>query len=127
MAVAQGNSTAVSVTAKLPEADPKILVGYTVEMEILTAEATDVLRVPVSSLVEAPRGWIVTKIVDGKASPQPVTVGVTSDTYAEITGGLEEGDVILLNAATAPQDRTGSSDVRFFQGGPPSGGFPGMP
>jgi len=129
MAVSWGNSTTVSVTGKLPVADPSILVGYTVEMEILTAQATDVLRVPISSLVESPRGWMVTKVVDGKPTPQQVMVGVTSDSYAEITDGLEEGDVILLNTASAPQDRAASSgEVRYFQsGGTPPAGFPGMP
>jgi len=125
MAVSQGNSTTVSVTGKLPVADPSILVGYTVEMEILTAQAKDVLRVPISSLVESPRGWMVMKVVDGKPTQQQVTIGVTSDTYAEITDGLEEGDVILLNAASAPRDRAASSEQMrfFFQGGgtPPAG------
>jgi len=129
MAVSQGNSTTVSVTGKLPAADPSILVGYTVEMEILTAQATNVLRVPISSIIESPRRWMVTKLVDGKPAPQQVTVGVTSDMYAEITDGLEEGDVILLNAASAPRDRAASSEeMRFFQGGgTPPAGFPGMP
>jgi multidrug efflux pump subunit AcrA (membrane-fusion protein) len=131
MAVTQGNSTTVSVTGKLPEADPSILVGYTVEMEILTAHAEDVLRVPISSLIESPRGWMVMKLVEGEPKPQQVKIGVTSDDYAEITDGLEEGDVILLNTASSPQDRTASAEEmreRFIQGGgPPAGGFPGMP
>jgi multidrug efflux pump subunit AcrA (membrane-fusion protein) len=127
MAVSQGNSTTVSVTGRLPVADPSILVGYTVEMEILTAEAADVLRVPISALIESPRGWMVTKVVDGKPAPQQVAIGVTSDSYAEITDGLEEGDVILLNAASAPRDRSSSGvEMRFFQRGGPAG-FPGMP
>ena len=130
MAVSQGNSTTVSVTGRLPGANPEIRVGYTVEMEILTGHAEGVLRAPISSLMESPRGWIVMKLVDSEPTPQRVTVGVTSDTYVEITDGLEEGDVILLNAASPPQDRGASSGEmpRSFQGGgPPAGGFPGMP
>ncbi len=102
MATSSGNSTVVSVTAKLPEADSRILVGYTVEMEILTAYAEDVLIVPITCLVESPRGWIVTKIFDDEEVPQPVTLGAMSDQYVEITSGLVEGDVILLNAVSAP-------------------------
>jgi len=103
-----------------------------VEMEITIASASDVLRVPISGLREAPRGWMVMKLVDGEAAPQQVTVGVTTDEYAEITAGLEEGDVILLDAATAPTTQdTPTEEVRqrFFQGGTPpaGGGFPGMP
>jgi len=129
IAESKGNSTTVSVTGKLPVADASILVGYTVEMEILTAEATDVLRIPISSLLESPRGWMVTKVVDGKTTPQQVTIGVTSDTYAEVIEGLEEGDVILLNAASAPRDRAAAERGMIFiqGGGTPAGGFPGMP
>lgn len=125
MAVARGNSNVVAVTGKLPQPDPSILVGYTVEMEITTASAIDVLTVPISSLIESPRGWMVMKVVNGEASPQQVTIGVTSDTYAEITSGLEEGDLVLLNSAspsaTQPERTSGESRPR------PQGGFPGMP
>jgi len=131
MAVSSFNSTTVSVTGRLPAADPSILVGYTVEMEITIASASDVLRVPISGLREAPRGWMVMKLVDGEPTPQEVTIGVTTDEYAEVTAGLEEGDVILLQSATAPTDSGADDEMRqrFLQGGgmPSGGGFPGMP
>ncbi len=125
MAVKSGNSTVVVVTGRLPEADPSILVGYTVEMEISTASASDVLRVPISSLGESPRGWMVMKIVDGGAIPQPVTIGVRSDTYAEVTSGLEEGDVILLYPDFSGGERGEGKDNGRER--PSNGGFPGRP
>ena len=127
MAVSKGNSTVVVVTGKLPQADPSILVGYTAEMEISTASAFDVLRVPITCLLESPRGWMVMKVADGQTRPQPVTIGVQSDTYVEITGGLAEGDVILLNSeavSPARSERSEDGGPRFFQGGGPP---PGMP
>jgi multidrug efflux pump subunit AcrA (membrane-fusion protein) len=130
MAVSSYNSTTVSVTGRLPEADPSILVGYTVEMEITIASASDVLRVPISGLRESPRGWMVMKLVDGEPTLQEVTIGVTTDEYAEVTSGAEEGDVILLQSATAPTDSSAADEMRerFPQGGGmPGGGFPGMP
>jgi len=131
MAVSSFNSTTVSVTGRLPAADPSILVGYTVEMEITIASASDVLRVPISGVRESPRGWTVMKLVDGETTPQQVTIGVTTDEYAEVTEGLQEGDVILLQAASVPSDGgdAGGMRVRFPQGGamPSGGGLPGMP
>ncbi len=127
MAVSRGNSTVVVVTGKLPQADPSILVGYTAEMEISTASAFDVLRVPITCLLESPRGWMVMKVADEQTRPQPVTIGVRSDTYAEITSGLAEGDVILLNSESvspARSERSEDGGPRFFQGG---GHPPGMP
>jgi len=127
MAVSRGNSTVVVVTGKLPEADPSILVGFTVELEISTASAFDVLRVPITCLLESPRGWMVMQVVDGETSPQPVTIGVRSDTHAEIIAGLAEGDVILLNSAAIPRTRPEQSAdgaPHFFTGGSRP---PGMP
>jgi len=127
MAVSKGNSTVVVVTGKLPQADPSILVGYTAEMEISTASAFDVLRVPITCLLESPRGWMVMKVADGQTRPQPVTIGVRSDTYVEITSGLAEGDVVLLNSeavSPARSERSEDGGPRFFQGGGPP---PGMP
>lgn len=102
MATLSGRSTVVSVTARLAVADPSILVGYTAEMEILIAHAEDVLIVPITCLREVPRGWMVTKLVDGERTKQAVTIGAMSHQYVEIRSGLEEGDVILLNSTVGP-------------------------
>lgn len=127
MATSSGHTTVVSVTALLPEADPRILVGYTAEMEILTAYAEDVLIVPITCLREVPRGWMVTKLVDGEKTKQAVAIGAMSDQYVEIRSGLEEGDVILLNSTVAPsgpQDMTEDQKEAFRERKLP-GGFPG--
>jgi len=131
MAQSSGNSTLVEVTGKLPEADPSILVGYTAQMEITIASADDVLIVPISCLTETPQGWTAMKMVDGKATAQAVTVGATSDTYAEIKSGLKEGDLVLNSSGSgtgasgtrAPQQ---NQNVEFLRtGGMPMGGFDG--
>ncbi len=122
MAEAVGNSTVVTAKTSFPYSDPRVLVGYTVEMEIITSSATNVLMAPLSYLTETPRGWVVTKVVDGLPQPQAVTLGVMSDTYAEIKSGLQEGDV-LRSAA-----RSGTADATRTQqsGQNPGGGMPMM-
>jgi multidrug efflux pump subunit AcrA (membrane-fusion protein) len=128
MAVTRGNSTVVTVTAKLPPTDGSVLVGYTVEMTITTSQVLNVLRVPISCLQQTLRGWTVTKVVDGEHVIQQVSVGATSETFAEITDGLQEGDVVLLNATGLPAS-TGSESrqqvVRFQGGQGMPSGFPG--
>jgi len=131
LATKSGNSTVVSVTGKLP-ADPTILIGYTVEMEITITDARNVLRVPIASLAKAPRGWMVMKVVNGTATPAQVTLGAQSDQYAEITSGLEEGDEILANpgsrAAGATSTTSGGRDgAPGFEGGPGLFFGPGAP
>jgi membrane fusion protein, macrolide-specific efflux system len=125
-----GNSTVVVAKTSFPYSDARVLVGYTVEMEITTASATGVLLAPISCLTETPRGWIVMKVVNGQATPQVVTVGVKSDTYAEITSGLKEGDVLQSAARSAAGSTTTQQNSGFPGGAMPIGGFgggPGMP
>jgi len=128
MATSSGNSTVVSVTALLPKADPSILVGYTAEMQILTAYAKDVLIVPITCLLGGgSRGWMVMKVVEGQSSMQAVVIGAMSDQYVEISSGLEEGDVILnfTAAPSRPQDMPQDQKevIRIRMGMP--GGIPG--
>lgn len=126
-ALTRGSSTVVSVTTKLLQVTPEILVGYTARVEITVASVQNVLRVPISALVKTSRGWTVMKVVDNQAVSQVVTVGVTSDLWAEIKSGLQEGDVILVNPSRAA---TTSTQPAAQQGAPvPMPGFtpPGGP
>lgn len=126
-ALTRGSSTVVSVTTKLLQVTPEILVGYTARVEITVASVQNVLRVPISALVKTSRGWTVMKVVDNQAVSQAVTVGVTSDLWAEIKSGLQEGDVILVNPSRAA---TTSTQPTAQQGAPaPMPGFtpPGGP
>ncbi len=130
MAVTRGNSTIVVVTAKLPHADDSILVGYTAEMTITTSEARDVLMVPITCVQQTPHGWTVTRLVDGEHVAQQVSIGTISDAFAEITSGLEEGDVVLLNSTTvrtSTQDEAedGQISQRSQNGQGMPDGFPG--
>jgi multidrug efflux pump subunit AcrA (membrane-fusion protein) len=131
MAVSRGNSTVVLVTGRLPRADNDILVGYSCEMTITISEALNVLRLPISCLRQTPRGWMVTKVVDGEQIAQDVSVGATSEMYAEITSGLVEGDIVLLNTSASQSAESASTQqqrVFRIQGdnGFPSG-FPVAP
>jgi len=125
VATSSGNSTVVSVKALLSEADASVLVGYTVEMEILTSSAEDVLLAPITCLIEGPNDrWIVMRIVDEKPTPQPVEIGAMDDQYVEITSGLEEGDVIVPQSPLVTT--SSSSDDERMPGGFPGGGMPPM-
>lgn len=127
MAVARGNSTVVTITGKLPQTDESILVGYSAEMVITISEATDVLRVPISCLTQAPRGWMVTKVVGSEHAPTQVTIGVTSESFAEITSGLEEGDIVLLNLAGPATPQPSEMQWQRQPGAGFQGSFPRVP
>lgn len=120
-AVTRGTSTVVPVTAKLLSTDPAVLVGYTARVEITVASAQNVLRIPVSALVRAGRGWAVMKVTGDRAVSQAVTLGVISELWAEIKSGLQEGDVILLNPSRPASTPTPQSSLPT-----PPAGMPGF-
>ena len=72
--------------------------AMTAEVEVLIADLSDVLTVPVSCIVEQGgkfNAWVVTG--PNKFERRVLVVGVTNDKVFEIKDGLKEGDVVLLN------------------------------
>lgn len=87
----------VVVWAKLTDkTDTLILSGMTVEVEVIAAEARNVLLVPVQALRELAPGSYAVFVVqaDGTLKMTPVTVGLRDYANAEILSGLNVGDVV---------------------------------
>ncbi len=82
--------------------DPGALMpGMTAMAEIILAELTDVLYVPVEA-VTVRGGKELCFVVNGrKKTLRAVEVGLSNDNYVEIKSGLNEGDQVLARAADA--------------------------
>ncbi|MBI5564176.1 MAG: HlyD family efflux transporter periplasmic adaptor subunit, partial [Chloroflexi bacterium] len=82
-----------------------------------TAQTTQV----VSSTQPMMSGSFVLVVKDGQPRPVQVTPGMTADDYTEITGDVQEGDLVLVSTSTSATSNT--QDM----GGPPDGGMGGPP
>jgi HlyD family secretion protein len=86
-----------AVQVSFPDNDPRVKVGMTANVDILTAEKRDVLLVPNSALLPKGSGQVVQ--VPGAEGEQPqeveVQTGLTDGTLTEITSGLAEGQQII--------------------------------
>ncbi|MCA9101934.1 MAG: efflux RND transporter periplasmic adaptor subunit [Pirellulales bacterium] len=72
-------------------------VGYRVHVRIVSDERTGALVVPRSALVRDDAGrWQVFAVDQGRVDVRPIEVGLINDRLAEVTGGLEEGSVVLV-------------------------------
>jgi multidrug efflux pump subunit AcrA (membrane-fusion protein) len=60
-------------------------------------------------------------IRNGQALPVPVTVGLAATDLTEVSGDLQEGDLVVVNTITRTQTTTAGGPGGFF-GGP--GGRP---
>ena len=82
----------------------KVLSPLSVAVE--TGRAAQALVLPLQALQGARVGSLqaqVLLLVDGKATAQPVQVGLRTLEAAEVTQGLKAGDTVLLPPATADQ------------------------
>jgi RND family efflux transporter MFP subunit len=108
--------------------NPTVKGGMTVSVNIITAVATDVLAVPSAAVKSATDGSKYVQVLENE-QPTDVTVevGMSTDSYTEITSGLAEGQEVITQTITASSGDTATSTGNqggniFQQGG---GGFPG--
>lgn len=89
--------------------NPKsLLPGYTVDMDITTAEE-NTLIVPVEALVEKDEGRCVWLVKDGTARLVSVTTGISDGLTIQIKSGLELDGQVVLNP---PADLSDGKKVR---------------
>lgn len=70
-------------------------VGLNASVDVIAGRATQALLVPVEALREISAGeYAVFVVKDSKPTLQMVKVGLMDATYAEITSGLNQGDVV---------------------------------
>jgi HlyD family secretion protein len=78
--------------------------GYRVEIRVVIWDREDVMKVPTSSLFRVGEEWAVYVVNDDRAGTRAVTVGRRTGLEAEILGGLEAGERIILHPGDAVQD-----------------------
>ena len=70
-------------------------IGVTASVDVIAAQANNVVLVPVQALHElSPNNYAVFVMVGGKPTLKIVTVGLNDGTFAEIKTGLKAGDVV---------------------------------
>jgi RND family efflux transporter MFP subunit len=101
-------SLAVQAYADLgPSTEGLDLLGdMNVDIEVISAEARDVVLAPVQALRELTEGVYAVFVVqpDGELAMRPVELGLQDVVNAEIVSGLEAGEVISLGQSSAPTD-----------------------
>jgi HlyD family secretion protein len=79
------------VRVRLPD-DTPVLIGMTAEINIITAEKTDALLIPATALSADGTVW---RMVDGRAQPQSVRLGIRGRDRVEVVEGLKAGDTVI--------------------------------
>lgn len=96
------------VTVTLSDPDDSVLSGMTTDVEIVLESATNVISVPVTALEGRDDSYVVQVVnEDGSTEMRSVTVGLVTETTAEIQSGLAVGEEVVIGTAA---DRTASED-----------------
>jgi len=83
----------------LPD-DTPLLIGMSVEANIVTAEKGDVVLAPAEAILEN----AVFKVADGRLRRIPVKTGIRGTRMVEIVAGVEAGEAIVSPATTQMRD-----------------------
>ncbi|RXK53147.1 efflux RND transporter periplasmic adaptor subunit [Oleiharenicola lentus] len=70
--------------------------NFRVEARVITWESDRALKVPVSGLFRQGNAWAAYVVRSGKAELVPVEAGKSGSGEIQITGGLQEGDEVIL-------------------------------
>ena len=107
------NASGTIVRCAVP-ADVQVFPGLTAKVTIAGGLAENVLTLPMTA-VEGAAGTGVVYLIgaDGEALETPVTLGLSDGINVEITGGVQEGDLVLQFVPGAPADPEGGGGVVF--------------
>lgn len=90
------------VDISLDAPDEHLRAGLTADVEILVAEARNVIVVPKAAVQTTPRGGVLfVAAADGSSSRRAVQTGLSSRLLLEVVSGLEAGERVMPNAAQA--------------------------
>jgi len=91
----QARTVEVEVEFTQPPNDENLLIGYSADVEIVHEKRDNVLRIPTQTLLEGKK--VMLYRADGILEERTVQTGLANWDQTEITGGLNEGDRIVMS------------------------------
>lgn len=80
--------------------------GFRVTAGIRLWQGQDVLAIPVGALFRDGSDWATFVVRDGRARLRRITLGERNDDFAEVTGGLQAGDTVIVHPGDRIADGT---------------------
>jgi len=96
-----GRQFAGGTATPTPSQPVKVMQGLSVTVNLVTAQATNVLMVPNRAVVRQKGKTYVNVLKNGTTAQVAVTTGISNTQFTQVITGLNEGDTVVLSAATA--------------------------
>lgn len=130
------NVVTYDVLVGVDNRDLRLKPGMTANVQIVTAQRADALRVPTAALrfrpppdtlgaaatPAPPPGPVVWTPTGGTPEPLRVATGITDERHTEVTGGLEAGTAVITGIRQDPDAGAQRPTLPSFGGGPSRGG-----
>lgn len=108
------------VTLDVDDPNDELRLGMTARVDINTAEKPDAMVVPIAALKTNDKGSYVLRVnANGQTEQVPVTTGIYSDEYVEITSGLNVGDNVSITYNATKSNASSGNKNNQRQGPPP--------
>lgn len=91
----QARTVDIEATLDPDQAPPRLLVGYSADVEVILATREDVVRVPTSALQEGSR--VLVAGADGTLQERKVKTGLSNWEFTEVLDGLKAGDRVVTS------------------------------
>jgi macrolide-specific efflux system membrane fusion protein len=116
---------------QVPNPDGKLRIDMTAAVTVVLQDAKNALTVPSAAVHKSPHGnGSAVPVYDpatGKIEFKRVTVGINNNVTAEITDGLDEGDLVVTSGGFAGRGTTGGANGQSAPGqGRQRGGLGGF-
>jgi HlyD family secretion protein len=103
-------------TINLNQADPSLKQGMTANATVVVSKAANALTVPNLAVTRTAGQAFVLVYAGGQQVQTPIDTGVVGDQFTEVTGGLNDGEQIVIPTVRVATG-TGGGTTRFGGGG----------
>lgn len=110
-----GNAPYFAVEGEVANANGQLRAGMNAEATIATAERQNALVVPLAAVREDAEGFSVLVVEEFTVRERPITIGLQTETEAEILEGLEEGEQVIISPFTLINSLEDGAPVRVEQ------------
>ncbi|MDX2369207.1 MAG: efflux RND transporter periplasmic adaptor subunit [Colwellia sp.] len=93
----QARTVAIEIDFDNTDKLPKLLAGYSVDVEIILASASNSLRVPTDTIMDNNTVYIINNL--GEIEKRNISLGLTNWKFSEVTQGLKKSEQVIINAA----------------------------
>lgn len=92
------------VTAYVDNAAGQLAPGMFGRFDIAYEKRVDALTIPAAAIIEEDNEVVVYVVSDGEAVRRSVTIGIVNDGLAEVLGGVDESDLIVVTGQGSLRD-----------------------